>query len=135
VSSGDTGNRADAVKNDLASSPILAEMTCLRLSEEQDSLSFSAQGTKPAHDGQKENSPLQPAFPSNIYTAIRPVENVIRAVPYSIASHRESQLARSNKAAAPCPPPMPCDDAVKRAFGGAISCDGATMREPVIPNG
>ena len=29
----DTGTGADAVKNDFASRPILAEMTCLRLSE------------------------------------------------------------------------------------------------------
>jgi hypothetical protein len=62
----DTGTGADAVKNDLASSPILAEMTCLRLSESRQLVVILLKERSLRMTDEKENSHSNPALPSNV---------------------------------------------------------------------
>jgi hypothetical protein len=62
----DTGTGADAVKNDLASSPILAEMTCLRLSESRQLVVVLLKERSLRMTDEKENSHCNPALPSNV---------------------------------------------------------------------
>jgi len=62
----DTGTGADAVKNDLASSPILAEMTCLRLSESRQLVVVLLKERSLRMTDENENSHCNPALPSNV---------------------------------------------------------------------